>query len=131
MKDEGFYFSKYEDKKFESITPEELKGDELLAGLNALSDGGNQWGRITTEGDLKDYPMPVICGGSPFYDGDGSEGNPYVINTESELNKLKEAVNNGTDFSGKYIQLGSDCSNKQWSREVVWTSTTSSPPTST
>lgn len=107
-KDEGFYFSKYEDKKFESITPEELKGDQLLAELNALSDGGNQWGRITTEGDLKDYPMPVICGGSPFYDGDGSEGNPYVINTESELNKLKEAVNNGTDFSGKYIQLGSD-----------------------
>ncbi|MCI6118303.1 MAG: hypothetical protein MR717_03280, partial [Prevotella sp.] len=108
-KDEGFYFSEYEDKKFESITPEELKGDQLLAALNALNNGGNQWGRITTEGDpKKDYPMPVICGGSPFYNGDGSEGNPYVINTESELNKLKEAVNNVTDFSGKYIQLGSD-----------------------
>lgn len=108
-KDEDFY-SQIENEKLESITPEELKGYQLLAKLNALSDGGTQWGRITTEGDLTDYPMPVICGGSiSDMKGAGSQESPYLIGSEADLRLFQ----------------------KQWSREMVRTSTTSSPPTST
>lgn len=108
VKDEGFYFSKYEDKKFESITPEELKGDELLAGLNALSDGGNQWGRITTEGDLTDYPMPVICGGSiSDMKGTGSQESPYLIGSETDLRLFQQTVEQGGGVD-KYYKLTAD-----------------------
>ena len=107
-KNEGFYFSKYEDKKFESITPEELKGDQLLAALNALSDGGNQWGRITTEGDLKDYPMPVICGGSiSDMKGAGSQESPYLIGSEADLRLFQQTVEQGGGVD-KYYKLTAD-----------------------
>ncbi|MDY4498611.1 MAG: hypothetical protein SPE04_03445, partial [Prevotella sp.] len=108
VKDEGFYFSKYEDKKFESITPVELKGDELLAELNALSDGGNQWGRITTEGDLTDYPMPVICGGSiSDMKGTGSQESPYLIGSEADLRLFQQTVEQGSGVD-KYYKLTAD-----------------------
>ncbi|MDD6867808.1 MAG: hypothetical protein PUD61_09890, partial [Prevotella sp.] len=108
VKDEGFYFSKYKDIKFESITPEELKGDQLLAALNALSDGGNQWGRITTEGDLTDYPMPVICGGSiSDMKGTGSEESPYLIGSEADLRLFQQTVEQGGGVD-KYYKLTAD-----------------------
>ncbi|MDY3898586.1 MAG: hypothetical protein SOZ29_10995 [Prevotella sp.] len=107
VKDEGFYF-KNENIKYKSITPEELKGDELLAGLNALSDGGNQWGRITTEGDLTDYPMPVICGGSiSGMKGSGSQESPYLIGSEADLRLFRQTVEQG-DGVGKYYKLTAD-----------------------
>ena len=107
VKDEGFYF-KNENIKFKSITPEELKGDELLAGLNALSDGGNQWGRITTEGDLKDYPMPVICGGSiSDIKGSGSQESPYLIGSEADLRLFQQTVEQGGGVD-KYYKLTAD-----------------------
>ena len=107
VKDEGFYF-KNENIKFKSITPEELKGDELLAGLNALSDGGNQWGRITTEGDLTDYPMPVICGGSiSDMKGAGSQESPYLIGSEADLRLFQQTVEQGGGVD-KYYKLTAD-----------------------
>ena len=107
VKDEGFYF-KNENIKFKSITPEELKGDELLAGLNALSDGGNQWGRITTEGDLTDYPMPVICGGSiSDIKGSGSQESPYLIGSEADLRLFQQTVEQGGGVD-KYYKLTAD-----------------------
>ena len=107
VKDEGFYF-KNENIKFKSITPEELKGDELLAGLNALSDGGNQWGRITTEGDLTDYPMPVICGGSiSDMKGAGSQESPYLIGSEADLRLFQKTVEQGGGVD-KYYKLTAD-----------------------
>ena len=108
VEDKNCYFSKYEDKKFESITPEELKGDKLLAGLNALSDGGNQWGRITTEGDLADYPMPVICGGSiSDMKGSGSQESPYLIGSEADLRLFQKTVEQGGGVD-KYYKLTAD-----------------------
>ena len=109
VKDEGFYFSKYEDKKFESITPVELKGYQLLAKLNALSNGGNQWGRITTEGDpKKDYPMPVICGGSiSGIKGSGSQESPYLIGSEADLRLFQQTVEQGGGVD-KYYMLTAD-----------------------
>ena len=107
VKDEGFYF-KNENIKFKSITPEELKGDELLAGLNALSDGGNQWGRITTEGDLTDYPMPVICGGSiSDIKGSGSQESPFLIGSEADLRLFQQTVEQGSGVD-KYYKLTAD-----------------------
>ena len=107
VKDEGFYF-KNENIKFKSITPEELKGDELLAELNALSDGGNQWGRITTEGDLTDYPMPVICGGSiSGMKGSGSQESPYLIGSEADLRLFQQTVEQGGGVD-KYYKLTAD-----------------------
>ena len=76
-----------------------------------FSDG--EWGVIQEEGkSYNGYPMPVVCGGvSTEYKGDGlSESTAYIINTEADLNKLKEYVNNGSTFEGKYFRLGSDIS---------------------
>ena len=106
-KDEDFY-SQIENEKLESITPEELKGYQLLAKLNALSDGGTQWGRITTEGDLTDYPMPVICGGSiSDMKGAGSQESPYLIGSEADLRLFQKTVEQG-DGEDKYYKLTAD-----------------------
>ena len=119
VKDEGFYFSEYKDKKFESITPKELKGDQLLAALNALSDGGNQWGRITTDGDLKDYPMPVICGGSiSDIKGSGSQESPYLIGSEADLRLFQQTVEQGSGVD-KYYMLTADIDMSEQSMPAI------------
>ena len=44
-----------------------------------------------------------------FPDGDGSESNPYVINTAAQFAALATAVNSGnTDFNSKNYKLGND-----------------------
>lgn len=111
-KDEDVYFDdgdfKDEKKKYVSITHEVLKGDALLAELNALSEGSNQWGRITTEGDLKGYPMPVICGGSTStLKGDGSEKTPYLIGSEADLRNFQKKMET-ENSKDKYYQLTAD-----------------------
>ena len=107
VKDEDAYF-RYKDQKFESITPEELTGDKLLAELNALSEGSNQWGRITTEGDLKGYPMPVICGGSiSDMKGSGTQEAPYLIGSEADLRNFQKTMET-EDSEGKYYKLTAD-----------------------
>ena len=40
--------------------------------------------------------------------GTGTEADPYVIATKSELYGLAQMVNNGTTFEGQYIVLGAD-----------------------
>ena len=107
VKDEDAYF-RYKDQKFESITPEELTGDKLLAELNALSEGSYQWGRITTEGDLKGYPMPVICGGSiSDMKGSGTQEAPYLIGSEADLRNFQKTMET-EDSKGKYYKLTAD-----------------------
>ena len=107
VKDEDAYF-RYKHQKFESITPEELTGDKLLAELNALSEGSYQWGRITTEGDLKGYLMPVICGGSiSDMKGSGTQEAPYLIGSEADLRKFQKKME--TEGSAdKYFKLTAD-----------------------
>ena len=111
QKDEGFFSEDVKETSIlESITPKELKGDALLAKLNALSDGGNQWGRITTdtEGDLTDYPMPLICGGSiSDMKGTGSQESPYLIGSEADLRLFQQTVEQ-VDCVGKYYKLTAD-----------------------
>ena len=106
VKDEGFFSEDVKETTIlESITPEKLKGDELLAELN---NGGNQWGRITTEGDLKNYPVPVICGGSPSgIKGSGSQESPYLIGSEADLRLFQQTVEQGGGVD-KYYKLTAD-----------------------
>ena len=40
--------------------------------------------------------------------GDGSNGNPYIIEKGAQLANLAQSVNNGTAYSGKYFKLAND-----------------------
>ena len=86
-----------------------LKADGFIAQLNK-EDRKSTWGKL--EGmseELNGLPLPIGCGGVVTeYAGTGAAGDPWILSSEADLIALKAAVNNGTDFSGKYIQLGSD-----------------------
>ena len=90
---------------------DQLKADNFISTLNQDA-GSNVWGKMTgTNSDLDGLPMPIACGGKPLeYTGEGTPSNPYVINSENDLNRFKEYVNNGSTFEGKYFKLGSDIS---------------------
>lgn len=51
-----------------------------------------------------------------FARGDGSEENPYIIETAEQLAYLAQTVNNGNGFRGKYIELiqDIDLADKEW-----------------
>lgn len=92
-----------------SKTLDQMKADDFIKTLNQDA-GSNVWGKMTgTNSDLDGLPMPIACGGKPIeYSGDGSLDKPYIINTEADLNQLKDYVNNVNTFEGKYFKLGSD-----------------------
>lgn len=46
--------------------------------------------------------------------GSGTEADPYVITTETELNKLATNVNSGTVYSGAYFKLGASITVANW-----------------
>ena len=46
--------------------------------------------------------------------GSGSKADPYVITTETGLNKLAMDVNSGTVYSGKYFKLGASINVTNW-----------------
>lgn len=99
-----------EDASKYNKTLEQMKADDFIRDLNTLA-GSNVWGKLSGMSDdrLNGLPMPVACGGIlSDYAGDGSLGNPYIINSETDLNRLKESVSNGSTFEGKYFKLGSD-----------------------
>lgn len=67
--------------------------------------------------------LPVKCkiswrflAADSFAKGDGSEQNPYIIETAEELARLAEVVNNGNTLKGKYFKLTSniDLSAHDW-----------------
>ena len=41
-------------------------------------------------------------------DGDGTQGNPYIITNVRGMNELASRVNSGEDLGGKYFELGAD-----------------------
>ena len=92
-------------------TLEQLKADGFISALNS-NVGSNIWGKLTgTNSDLDGLPMPVACGGVPAsYTGGGTLDNPYMINTEDDLNRLKDYVNGGRAFETTYFKLGADIS---------------------
>lgn len=83
-------------------TLEDLKKPEFINSLNDEANG-NIWGKLTGMSDesLNGLPMPIVCGGVPTsYTGDGTLNNPYMINTEDDLIRLKDNVNDGESFKG-------------------------------
>lgn len=86
-----------------------LKADGFIAQLNNEA-GKSTWGKLKgMSEELNGLPLPIGCGGViTEYAGTGAAGDPWILSSEADLIAWKAAVNNGTDFSGKYIQLGSD-----------------------
>ena len=70
----------------------------------------DSWGKMdVASNEYNGFPLPIACGGIPTeYTGNGTENNPYIINTEADLNRLKNNVNNGGAFENAYFKLGSD-----------------------
>ncbi len=88
----------------------EMKTDDFIKTLNTDA-GSNVWGIMTGMNDesLNGLPMPVACGGMVTeYSGTGTLSDPYIINTEYDLDRLKQSVSNGSSFEGIYFKLGSD-----------------------
>lgn len=63
----------------------------------------------------------------PYGGGDGTENNPYVIETLEHLQQLKESVNNGTNYEGTFFILKNSISisDSEWTPIGTATCTTS------
>ena len=89
---------------------DEMKTDDFIKTLNTDA-GSNVWGKMTGMNDesLNGLPMPLACGGMVTeYSGTGTLSDPYIINTEYDLDRLQQSVSNGSSFEGIYFKLGSD-----------------------
>lgn len=51
------------------------------------------------------FPVLNFSAMAAYGGGDGTEGNPYQISTVAELKELRDSVNSGTDYDGKYFKL--------------------------
>ena len=52
---------------------------------------------------------------APSFNGEGTAASPYIINNEEMLVALRDAVNGGETFEGKYFKLTSDIAlNGEW-----------------
>ncbi len=51
---------------------------------------------------------PVLVDNPECFYGSGTEGDPYVIKNAKSLAYFRDYVNNGNDFSGKYVRLDAD-----------------------
>ncbi len=99
----------------------ESQPEEWLVDWNGASNAQVHWG----------YDAEYYWGGSVadgFESGSGTESDPYVITTAEQLAYLAKTVNEGNDYSGKYILLGNDIflndvSSENWtSNATQWTS---------
>lgn len=53
--------------------------------------------------------MAVSCAWAEYYDdADGTEGDPYLIKTIADLEKMRDRVNDGTEEAGKFYKLTND-----------------------
>ncbi len=72
-------------------------------------------------------PSNALAVADGFESGSGTESDPYVITTAEQLAYFAKTVNEGNDYSGKYILLGNDIflndvSSENWtSNAVQWT----------
>lgn len=63
---------------------------------------------------------PVISAYDFLKGADGSEANPYIIDTAAKMYYFASLVNSGTDFSGKYIRLDKDVKLNDTSNVSQW-----------
>ena len=87
-----------------------IEGEGISVGI---TNGGNT--SLSSGVQIDFYGGKIY---SPFSGGDGSESNPYLIESEAQLKFLSVSVNEGLNtYEGKYIKLNNDIqldSNKQW-----------------
>ena len=94
-----------------------IEGDGTATGGTGSSGSGGQTGESTgtTLEQINFYGGTI---NSSFAGGDGSENNPYLIDTAVQLVFFATTVNDGYNtYEGKYIKLNKDItldSSKQW-----------------
>ena len=81
----------------------------LVCALSATSP--TNLGELVREYDvLKAYENGILFNGTYYigpaiFSGTGTRGNPYLISNDYEWRSLASHVNNGNDFSGKFVKL--------------------------
>ena len=75
------------------ITTLEQKNTQIPARAKGVPGCGSSFGTLAID--------PAILS----WDGDGTEANPYIIADFADLTILRDAVNNGSAFSGLYFKL--------------------------
>ena len=84
-----------------------LDGNAVAALPITVSTTGRYTLTITGKGDYTGTKnINFILSGT--IEGDGSEANPYIISAPYLWSLLVEMVNNGIDFSGKFVKLNDD-----------------------
>lgn len=98
-------------KKFLSVA--------IVASVAATSTVGVGYAQETVnndENDMSDSYTSGVGKESIFESGDGTQENPYLISNISQFKAFRDDVNNGNNYSGKYIKLGVDIdlNNEEW-----------------
>ena len=92
-----------------------------LLNLNSFIYSLNKWTYMA--GAYPAISGAVISGADVFAGGEGTVTNPYTIRTKEQLENLSYIVNNGFNFSGKYIRLDDDISLNNVSNFQNWATT--------
>ena len=81
-------------------------GETAFAYTTALSDLGD----LTHDyGMLKAYQNGILFDGTYYIGhGSGTEDDPYIISNEYDWNTIAYCVNNGDNYSGKFVRLTDD-----------------------
>ena len=76
-----------------------------FAGLFSLNAWAYSEGKYPAQSDKLAKAIDIDC---HFASGDGTEKNPYIVNTKEHLKNLATLVNGGAMFLDKYISLGAN-----------------------
>jgi len=105
-------------------TTEYMKSREFVVILRLVAGflSANAW--IYSEGEYPKLSNTIVE--SIYSRGDGTEGNPYIIETKEQLDTFSLSVNLGLSYSEKYLKLGNDItindttywSNWNWNPEL-------------
>ncbi|MDR0517979.1 MAG: hypothetical protein LBH25_13145 [Fibromonadaceae bacterium] len=89
-------------------TTAEMQSKEFVDDLNLAASFSKMNAWIYSKGNYPTLSNQVIEADidSFFASGDGTEMNPYIINTKKQLENFSKLVNFGMNFSNKYLKLG-------------------------
>ena len=90
------------------LTTTEMKDITLVDKLNMGVIANNNLGWFYVAGDYPtfSYTRPSGTVADYFANGDGTQNNPYIIQTPEQLENLYIFVNTGKTFEGEYVKLG-------------------------
>jgi hypothetical protein len=96
------------------LTTSEMKSqwlvDKLNMGAAANNADNNLRGWVYRAGDYPTFSnaRPLVTISDYLPNGDGTQNNPYIIQTPEQLEYFSVFVNTGKTFSGEYIKLGAN-----------------------